>query len=138
MGKNPKRGKAPALSGGTVAQLDAPRDHNKATPQFCLHHLQPGFDIEGLTRDGRAAFAMALHRRKSMSWLEIIMADKHGLGSENMPRKKFKPAIPAPFQDRDDFLVLRYDGRLPMAGVRSGAVYHIVWIEPEFGKLYDH
>ena len=25
-----------------------------------------------------------------------------------------------------------------MSGVRVGEVYHVLWIEPEFGKLYDH
>jgi hypothetical protein len=32
----------------------------------------------------------------------------------------------------------RCSGRLPMAGVRSGDVFHIVWIEARFNELYDH
>jgi len=44
----------------------------------------------------------------------------------------------AQFQDQDKFMVFRYYGKLPMAGVWVADVYHVLWIEPEFGKLYDH
>lgn len=35
-------------------------------------------------------------------------------------------------------MVLCYDGLLPMAAVRANDTFHVVWIEPEFNKLYDH
>ena len=35
-------------------------------------------------------------------------------------------------------MVLRYKGKLPMAGIRVQDVLHILWIEPHFGDLYDH
>ncbi len=35
-------------------------------------------------------------------------------------------------------MAFRYHGLLPMAGVRIGEIYHVPWIEPEFGLLYDH
>jgi hypothetical protein len=34
--------------------------------------------------------------------------------------------------------MFRYDGRLPMGGIRVRDIYHVLWIEPEFGRLYDH
>jgi len=46
--------------------------------------------------------------------------------------------MPTGFEDAEQFLVLRYSGKLPMAGVRVRDVYHILWIEPNFGHLYDH
>ena len=35
-------------------------------------------------------------------------------------------------------MVLRYDGFRPMAGVRTADTFHVIWIELEFGRLYDH
>ena len=31
-------------------------------------------------------------------------------------------------------MVFRYDGRLPMAGVRVHDVFHMLWIEPELNR----
>ena len=61
---------------------------------------------------------MALHKRARMTWSEIILADKHGLGLETMPKDSIKPTVPEQFKDTDKFIVLRYSGRLPMVGVR--------------------
>lgn len=35
-------------------------------------------------------------------------------------------------------MVFRYSDRLPMAGVRVGDTFHVVWIERQYGELYDH
>ncbi|MEJ2853749.1 MULTISPECIES: hypothetical protein [unclassified Saccharothrix] len=133
------RGRRPQPVEGTVATIPTvATDHNKDTPKFCLRHLQSGFDVGNLSRDGQASFAMALQKRASMTWLEIIQANRHGLGSENIPRSAIKARIPPHFADAEQFLVLRYDGRKPMAGVRTGAIFHILWIECEFNELYAH
>ena len=55
-----------------------------------------------------------------------------------MLRAQIKAPIPQQFGDRDKFMVFRYHGKLPMGGVRVGDVYHVLWIEPEFNRLYDH
>lgn len=34
--------------------------------------------------------------------------------------------------------VFRFDGLLPMAGVRVEDVHHVLWAEAAFGRLYDH
>jgi len=73
-----------------------------------------------------------------MTWEEIILSPKHGLGSETMPKDQIKVGIPKEIEDRDSFLVLRYSGKLPMIGFRSNDTFHLVWIEADFGKVYDH
>ena len=52
---------------------------------------------------------MALHKRARMTWSEIILADKHGLGLETMPKDSIKPTVPEQFKDTDKFIVLRYE-----------------------------
>jgi hypothetical protein len=42
------------------------------------------------------------------------------------------------YGDAKEFLVMRYDGLRPMVGIRSNDVFHVLWIENEFGDLYDH
>lgn len=136
--RNSKKGKRPENSGSVLAVDTSTPQTALKNVKFCLNHMQPGFSIEDLTKDARAEFAMALFKRRGMTWTEIQQAPKHGLGSEKMPASSIRATIPRAFSDMDDFLVLRYSGKLPMAGVRVGDVFHIVWVEPQFGDLYDH
>ena len=67
-----------------------------------------------------------------------LLAPRHGQGSELIPAGDIRAPIPARFEAEPKFMVFRYHGKLPMAGVRVDDVYHVLWIEPEFGRLYDH
>jgi hypothetical protein len=113
-------------------------DHSTGHPKFCLLFLQRGFDVANLDKDRRADLALTLQQRSSMTWTELHQAGRHGQGYELIPRQRLSAPIPAVFADRDRFLVFRFSGKLPMAGVRSGDVFHIVWIEAGFNELYDH
>jgi len=73
-----------------------------------------------------------------MTWKQIKLADRHGLGSELVPAAQIRPSVPAAFEDREKFLVLRYNGTLPMVGVRAEDTFHILWIERNYGDVYDH
>jgi hypothetical protein len=84
--------------------------YNDETPKFCLRQLQPGFDVLGLAQTKRAAFAVALQKRAAMTWHEIRSADRHGLGTETLPKGAIRATIPTAFRDRENFLVLRYEG----------------------------
>jgi hypothetical protein len=94
--------------------------------------------VHNLPKDLRGDFAVTLQQRASMTWAALALASKHGQGFEYLPRRQFKGPIPTVFEDREKFLVFRYSGKLPMAGVRAGDTFHIVWIERQFGELYDH
>jgi hypothetical protein len=100
--------------------------------------LQPGFDVAALDQAGRASFGMALHDRRAMTWTQIILSGRHGFGTEMIPTGQLKGPIPPAFRDEDKFLMLRYRGKLPMGGVRVADTFHIIWLEPQFGDLYDH
>ena len=115
-----------------------PRSTGKSTPVFCFRHIQPKFDVKALPIDRQAQLAQALQERGRMTWDEITLAPRHGLGSELLPRRQIKAPIPAGFEDQERFLVLRYAGKLPMVGTRTNDTFHILWIESEFGELYDH
>ncbi len=116
---------------------DAP-NYDQRTPRFCLHHLANGYSLDELSVEQRAAFAVALHRRSQLTWVDIKKQHRHKLGYEYLPAAKFKPAVPPTFEGEEEIMVFRYDGLLPMAGVRSEDTFHVFWIERAFNELYDH
>jgi hypothetical protein len=136
MAKN--RGNKPSRPAGNLRETVQPRNYDEQTPKFCLHYLRGGFDVHALETQQQVAFAKTLQRLCRLTWRQIKLADKHGNGSELIDARSFKAPVPLTFQDAPKFLVLRYAGMLPMAGVRVDDVYHILWIEPEFNKLYNH
>jgi hypothetical protein len=115
-----------------------PVNYDDETPKFCLHFLRGDFDVHALDAAGQAAFAKALRKLSESQWKQLIVAPRHGHGSERIPREQIKAPIPPRFQDQDKFLGFRYSGLHPMAGVRVDDVYHVLWIERQFGELYDH
>lgn len=107
-------------------------------PKFCLRFLQPSYDVHNLPAEKRADFALTLQQKSSLTWQQLHQAGRHAQGYEHVPRSKFYGPIPKVFDDIDRFMVFRYSGMLPMAGVRSGDVFHVIWIEAAFNELYDH
>ena len=132
------RGRPPKAAKGSFAEPPSPPDYNSHTPKFCLHFLRAPFDVGALDAPKRAAFAQTLQKLASSPWNDLLMAPRHGQGTELIPRDAIRAPVPARFQDESKFMVFRYHGKLPMAGVRVQDVYHVLWIEPEFGNLYDH
>ena len=137
MSKN--HGRRPqSLQAPYTASKRPSHDNNEEPPKFCLHFLRKDFDVHALNTDGQASFAKTLQKLSTSRWKELVLAQRHGQGTELIPREQIKATIPPQFADQDKFLVFRYHGKRPMAGVRTGPVFHVLWIEPEFGKLYDH
>jgi hypothetical protein len=132
------RGTRPEPSQRALAVPTQPASHDSESPKFCLHFLHRDFDVNSLGPEKQAAFAKTLQKLASSVWADIKRAPRHGQGTELLPARDLKAPIPARFQDQDKFMVFRYHGKLPMAGVRVADVYHVLWIEPEFGKLYNH
>lgn len=49
------------------------------------------------------------------------------------------PSSPARrFRRRTKVLAFRYHGKRPMVGIRVDRVLHVLFIERQFGDLYDH
>jgi hypothetical protein len=130
--------KKPKAAVGKLRELPEPLSHDDETPKFCLHYLRRDLDVQALNPDGQAAFAKTLQKLASSRWKDLITTSRHGQGTEFIPSRQIRASIPTRFQDAERFLVFRYHGKLPMAGVRVRDVYHVLWIEPEFGRLYDH
>lgn len=132
------RGNRADNRGETFYVPPAPPEDNSSTPKFCLAHLVSGYNLDPLDKPAQAAFAIALQKRSSLTWGQIMLIDRHGLGYEFLPVDKFKCPPPHRFEGTEKFMVFRYHGKLPMAGVRIRDTFHVLWIERQYGELYDH
>ena len=132
------RGKPPKPSRSTFPVPTALVNYDDESPKFCLHFLASGFDVHALDPEKQASFAKTLQKLASSSWKDLKLAPRHGQGVELIPARDLKPSVPEQSQDETKFMVFRFHGKLPMAGVRVADVYHVLWIEPQFGRLYGH
>ena len=98
-----------------------------------------GYDIEALSdKDKQAQLALTLHRCAQMRWIDIHQAGRKGAGTEWIPKAQIRAPVPPKFSDQERFMAFRYMGKLPMLGVRVREVFHLLWVERQFGDVYDH
>lgn len=138
MSKPKNRGTPPIPPQGKLPEAAAPRDHNDETPKFCLHYLSKDLDVQALELRHQAAFAKCLQKLAASTWKDILSRDRHGQGAEFVTRAQIRGSVPERFTDSTRFMVFRYSGQRPMAGVRVDAVFHVLWIAPSFNELYNH
>lgn len=110
-------------------------------PVFCFKYLQPysynacsnaSFFIEFLER---------LKKLANLGWQQINVSGRHGFGTEKMPISKLKvknfPPIVTP--EVEVLTVFRATGsNLPFLGIRVEDTFQVIFIETQFGDIYDH
>lgn len=135
----PKRIKGKEAKQGDLIKSQEPPNYENKPPIFSLEKLQAGkYCLSELNQENKAMFAEAIFRRKSLTWKQIKQQDRHGLGTEKMPKSKIKTAIPSFItEDVEDFLVFRYNGLQPMVGYRQRDVFFVLWFDHDF-SLYEH
>ena len=85
-----------------------------------------------------AAFAEKVKTLSQMSWLEITLAPRHGLGFEKIPRRQIRAGIPTHVTpDVEHFWAVRFHGRAPMVGYKDGETFFVLWFDENY-TLYDH
>lgn len=90
-----------------------------------------------MTPNQRSEFLIKWAKRSTLTWNDLATQDRHGLGYEKIPRSQIKPALPEMLQE-DKVTVFRHEGNHPFAGFRAGDVFYVLWIEVNYGDLYDH
>ena len=109
----------------------------KQAPVFSLEYMVNGYCVESCQEDERAHFAMALFKRRNLTWQDLRSTQHHGLGSEKIARSSIKVALPPMVTEDVDIIAFRCIGKAPMVGFRSGRTFNILWIDKNF-KVYDH
>lgn len=106
-------------------------------PIFCFRYLQT---VSKGDYKFYSDFVERLKKISGLTWNQINGADRHGFGTEKMPVKQIKPQLPRFITPEITHLsVFRANGdNRPFLGLRSGVVFHIIFIEEQFGDVYDH
>lgn len=137
--KENKKARKPTANEERLQKPSEARDYNQASPVFCLHHLQDEFDVRAIgDKDGQAQLALTMHKCAQMQWSQIHQSNRHASGTEWIPAEQIRAPIPPKFADEDKFMALRYNGRLPMVGIRINDVFHVLWVERRYGDVYAH
>ncbi len=132
-GKKPKQ--IQAVLPTQTGRIDRQESTQDLPPLFSLEHLHPSYGINVCEKDDKAAFAERICELGKMTWRSIQASHRHSYGSEII--KSVKLPKPSCLGDRA-VLAFRYSGKKPMVGFRDGRVLNIVWIERQFGDVYDH
>jgi hypothetical protein len=120
-----------------VSEAESRIDYDKEKPTFCLRFIDPQYCISKCDKDEKAAFVDKIYRMSQMTWLQLRMADRHGMGSEKLPRDSIKRPIPAGISEEVSILAFRFSGLKSMVGYRQDGLFHIIWLDRDF-TLYDH
>ena len=89
-------------------------------------------------KDQKAAFAEQLQSLAGLTWSQIQLSPRHGMGQEQIAVSSLKITLPEHFEDAVKVLALRYKGKLPMIGIRVQDVFHVIAVARNFDDLYDH
>jgi hypothetical protein len=104
--------------------------------RFLVKHADFGF--ESLNDDGKVALANTLHKLSNLTWAQIRLAHKHGLGHEKIEIKDLNFTLPSGISPNRSILAFRFYGKAPMLGYRSDyGTFYIVAFDPKF-KAYKH
>lgn len=124
---------------GDLVKSVEPIDYDQLPPVFSLEKVQKGnYCLSSLDQEHKAMFSEAIFRRKSISWKEIKRIDRHGLGTEKIPKSAIRAPIPKFItEDLSHFLVFRYKGKNPMVGYRQRDIFFVLWFDHDF-TLYSH
>ncbi|MBY0431808.1 MAG: hypothetical protein K2Q10_11460, partial [Rhodospirillales bacterium] len=86
MGRN-KHIRPPEAKKGARITAQEPEDSNKQAIIFSFERIQQGnYCFSSLDKEDMARVADALFRRKAMTWDGARNTDRHGLGSEKIPK----------------------------------------------------
>lgn len=107
-------------------------------PVFCLKHVHQKHGIDSCNKDEKAALLNKMTLLSQLSWDEIQLLPKHGLGAEKISRNSIKSSIPTFItKDVNHFFAFRFKGKAPFVGHKSGSIFHVIYIDRDF-TLYKH
>lgn len=107
-------------------------------PIFCLRYLHKNYDVESCNQDEQSALIRQMANLSKLSWDDIKLTGKRGMGSEKIKRKSIQVSIPKEVTpDVEDFLALRFSGKKAFVGFRNQFVFHIIYIDANF-SVYKH
>lgn len=139
-GKKKKGLKRPDATKGT--RIGLPQETTEPRidyPIFCFKHLHTGkYGIAACLEEERAALMDTLIRLGGLTWADIRLLPKHGMGSEKIAKQQLKAGIPSFISaDVNSLFAFRFSGKKPFVGHLNGVIFHVLYIDRDF-TLYPH
>jgi hypothetical protein len=132
-GREPKKGKHIA----PPQQIQKLANYDLEPPVFCFRYLDKTHGLDSCNKDEKVALVSTLYKLSQLSWRQLRLAPRHGVGYERIDRNSFRVAIPQHITEDVDFIAFRFCGLAPMVGYRDEAIFRIVWLDRDF-QVYQH
>ena len=109
-------------------------------PIFCFKYLQDVSIKNCNDYKFLVDFIFRLQKLGELGWQEIGRSSRHSFGTEKIPIRQIKSSLPTIITDDiDELTVFRANGNnLPFLGIRKTNIFHIIFIETNFGDIYNH
>lgn len=108
---------------------------------FSFKHLQTSISYKN-TKDSRffVDFLERLKKLSELGWEEIRKSQRHGFGMEKIPIRAIRPQCPSfVTPDVKELVVFRATGENKVfVGIQQENIFHIIFIEANFGDVYAH
>jgi len=118
---------------------DNPYNSENFPPRFSFRFLirNPDFGFESLDNDHKISLMNTLLKLSSLTWADIRLAHRHGLGYEKIKASALNFELPQGVST-DYLLAFRFHRKAPMLGYRSVfGTYYIIAFDTKF-KAYKH
>ncbi|MGL4566935.1 MAG: hypothetical protein ACRCU6_00235 [Fusobacteriaceae bacterium] len=106
-------------------------------PIFCLKFLHKDFSLDQCDKNDKSALVDQIYKLSQMTWKDIMLAPKHGMGSEKISSNSLKATVNGNFSEDETILALRFSGKKPMVGIKRNNIFHILFLDIKF-SLYNH
>jgi hypothetical protein len=124
----------PSPKSGQHIVVQEPSDD--VNPMWCFSHLQSEWNVAELQKDEKIAFLEHLVRRSQLTWKQIKLLPREGLGPEAISGDSIKAGIPS-LAAGEVILCFRMNQVGRFLGVRKDSTFHVLWIDCKF-ELYKH
>jgi hypothetical protein len=113
---------------------------NENYPIFCFKYLSDKSIKVCTDPKFYYDFLMRLKKLSELGWNEIRTAQRHSFGMEPVAKEKIKPELPACITpDVQTLHVFRANGNnLPFVGIQIQRIFRVLFIETQFGDIYNH
>ncbi len=108
-------------------------------PLFSFRHLQDYSFTDCKSSSFFVDFLIRLRKLSQLGWKTIDQSPRHGFGLEKIPQGILLHKLPQGVTPEVPIFAFRATGNnLPFVGFREGKIFHILFIESQFGDIYPH
>jgi len=115
-------------------------DPESNPPRFSLKFMlgDKDFSFDGLDDNHKLAFANKINTLSKLTWSDLRISGRHGLGYEKIERSALKFFLPCDIPADRNIIAFRFCGMAPMLGYRSAyGTFYIIAFDSKF-IAYKH